>query len=80
MVHRDGGHRARLRNPLERESRSPATIAKHLSALRAPAGALGVDGVREVRGAKVGRGEPRALSAEDYTRLLVRACPRESGR
>lgn len=58
------------RDRLERESRSPATIAKHLSALRALAGALGVDGVREVRGAKVARGEPRALSAEDYTRLL----------
>ena len=26
--------------------------------------------MREVRGAKVGRREPRALSAEDYTRLL----------
>ncbi|HEV2819279.1 MAG TPA: tyrosine-type recombinase/integrase, partial [Solirubrobacteraceae bacterium] len=55
---------------LERDGRSPATIAKHLSALRALARALGVDGVREVRGAKVPRGEPRALNAEDYTRPL----------
>ena len=58
------------RDRLERAGRSPATIAKRLSALRALAGALGVDGVREVRGAKVARGEPRALSTDDYARLL----------
>ena len=58
------------RDRLEQEGRSPATIAKQLSALRALAGALGVDGVREVRGTKVARGEPRALSADDYARLL----------
>jgi site-specific recombinase XerC len=50
--------------------RSPATIAKHLSALRLLATALGVDGVRDVRGAKVARGEPRALATDEYARLL----------
>ena len=58
------------RDELERAGRSPATIAKHLSALRTLAAALGTDGVRNVRGAKVARGEPRALSAEQYARLL----------
>ena len=56
------------RDQLERAGRSQATIAKHLSALRTLAGALGVEGVRDVRGAKVARGEPRAL-----TRRGVRA-------
>ena len=58
------------RDELERAGRSPATIAKHLSALRTLAIALGTDGVATVRGAKVARGEPRALSAEQYSRLL----------
>lgn len=43
---------------------------KHLSALRTLATALGVDGIRNVRGAKVARGEPRALTGEQYRRLL----------
>lgn len=65
------GERVRAyRDELERAGRSPATIAKHLSALRTLAAALGTDGVRNVRGAKVARGEPRALSAEQYDRLL----------
>ena len=65
------GERVRAyRDELERAGRSPATIAKHLSALRTLAAALGTDGVRTVRGAKVARGEPRALSAEQYARLL----------
>jgi len=65
------GERVRAyRDELERAGRSPATIAKHLSALRTLAAALGTDGVRNVRGAKVARGEPRALSAEQYARLL----------
>jgi hypothetical protein len=38
--------------------------------LRTLAAALGTDGVRNVRGAKVARGEPRALSGEQYARLL----------
>ena len=70
---RDGLNPERVRayrDQLERQGRSQATIAKHLSALRTLAGALGVEGVRDVRGAKVARGEPRALSSEEYARLL----------
>jgi integrase/recombinase XerD len=58
------------RDRLERANRSPATIAKHLSALRTLAAALEIDGVDRVRGARVARGEPRALTAEEYARLL----------
>jgi len=58
------------RDRLEASGRSPATIAKHLSALRTLASALQVEGVRDVRGAKVARGQPRALTAQQYTRLL----------
>ena len=58
------------RDQLERSGRSQATIAKHLSALRTLAAALGVEGIRDVRGAKVARGEPRALTAGEYARLL----------
>ncbi len=58
------------RDRLEQLERSPATIAKHLSALRTLAAALDDDGVDRVRGARVARGEPRALSAEEYARLL----------
>ena len=65
------GDRVRAyRDELERAGRSPATIAKHLSALRTLAAALGTEDVRNVRGAKVARGEPRALSAAQYSRLL----------
>jgi site-specific recombinase XerC len=53
------------RDQLERQGRSQATIAKHLSALRTLASELGIEGVRDVRGAKVARGEPRALTAEE---------------
>ena len=63
-------HVRAYRDELEHAGRSPATIAKHLSALRTLAAALGSDDVRSVRGAKVARGEPRALSAEQYARLL----------
>ena len=45
------------RYELERAGRSPATIAKHFSALRTLAAALGTDGVRNVCGAKVARGD-----------------------
>ena len=65
-----GDHVRAYRDALERTGRSPATIAKHLSALRMLAAALQIDGVGSVRGAKVARGEPRALSAEQYARLL----------
>ncbi|HEY5260849.1 MAG TPA: tyrosine-type recombinase/integrase [Solirubrobacteraceae bacterium] len=58
------------RDALERAGRSPATIAKHLAALRALARALDVDGVERVGGARVPRGEPRALAAQEYARLL----------
>ena len=59
------------RDALERAGRSPATVAKHLSALRGLAEALGVDAqLRTVRSARVGRGEPRALSHEEWARLL----------
>ena len=58
-------------NALERADRSPATIAKHLSAIRGLAAAVGADAeVRTVRSASVARGEPRALSHEEYARLL----------
>jgi len=52
------------RDALERAGRSPATVAKHLSALRGLAEALGVETqqLRTVRSDRVGRGEPRALT------------------
>jgi site-specific recombinase XerD len=59
------------RDALERADRSPATIAKHLSAVRGLADALGADAaVRTVRSAAVARGEPRALSQDEWGRLL----------
>jgi len=59
------------RDALEHTGRTPATIAKHLSALRGLAAALGADAsVRTVRSASVARGEPRALSQDEFARLL----------
>ena len=58
------------RSSLEASGKSPATIAKHLSALRTLAAALGAHDVHQVRGGKVARGEPRPLSVEQYARLL----------
>ena len=59
------------RDALEHADRTPATIAKHLSAIRGLAAAVGADAeVRTVRSAGVARGEPRALSHEEYARLL----------
>lgn len=59
------------RDALERAGRAPTTVAKHLSALRGLAEALGADAaVRTVRSARVGRGEPRALTHDEWTRLL----------
>jgi site-specific recombinase XerD len=55
------------RDRLEQQGRSPRSPS---SSPRELAGALGLDGVPEVRGAKVARGEPRALSTDDYARLL----------
>jgi len=58
------------RDQLEQHGRSPATIAKHLSALRALAAALGAESIGQVRGSRVAPGEPRALTIEQYERLL----------
>jgi len=59
------------RDALEHADRTPATIAKHLSAIRGLAVAVGADTeVRTVRSASVARGEPRALSHEEFARLL----------
>ena len=58
------------RDQLEQHGRSPATIAKHLSALRALATALGAESIGQVRGSRVAPGEPRALTIEQYERLL----------
>jgi hypothetical protein len=59
------------RDHLEQAGRSPAAVAKHLSALRALADALGADpAMRTVRSAQVARGEPRALTHDEFARLL----------
>jgi site-specific recombinase XerD len=59
------------RDRLEALGRSPATIAKHLSALRTLADALGADPeIAKVRSQTVARGRPRALSKDEYARLL----------
>jgi integrase len=60
------------RDALERAGRSSATAAKHLSALRGLAEALGVETqqLRTVRSERVGRGEPRALTHDEWSRLL----------
>jgi len=59
------------RDFLEAQGRSPATIAKHLSALRTLADALGSDPqIAKVRSQTVARGQPRALTGEEYARLL----------
>ena len=59
------------RDALVRARRSPATVAKHLSALRGLADAVGVETqqLRSVRSARVGRGEPRALTHDEWARL-----------
>jgi site-specific recombinase XerD len=59
------------RDRLEGLGRSPATVAKHLSALRTLADALGADPrIVKVRSQTVARGRPRALSGDEYARLL----------
>ncbi len=59
------------RDALEHADRTPATIAKYLSAIRGFAAAVGADAeVRTVRSASVARGEPRALSHEEFAPLL----------
>jgi len=57
----------RYRDRLEQAGRSPATVAKHLSALRGLAEALGADqAMRTVRSARVARGEPRSLTHDEF--------------
>jgi site-specific recombinase XerD len=59
------------RDQLERAGRTPATIAKHLSALRQLAASLDADpAIRTVRSQSVARGDPRALSGDEFARLL----------
>jgi site-specific recombinase XerC len=59
------------RDQLEHAGRTPATIAKHLSALRQLAAAIDADpAIRTVRSQSVARGEPRAVSQDEFTRLL----------
>lgn len=59
------------RDSLEARGSSPATIAKHLSALRTLADALGADPlIAKVRSQTVARGQPRALTDDEYARLL----------
>ncbi len=59
------------RDFLEAQGRSPATIAKYLAALRTLADALGLDPqIAKVRSQTVARGQPRALSGEEYARLV----------
>ena len=58
------------RDELTGAGRSPATVAKHLSALRSLARELEAYDVHCVRGQVVCRGQPRALSPEQYALLL----------
>ncbi len=68
------------RDQLEHAGRTPATVAKHLSALRQLAAAIDADpAIHTVRSQNVARGEPRALSQDEFTRLL-RMPDRRSGR
>jgi len=58
------------RDELAAAGRSPATVAKHLSALRALARELDAHDVHAVRGQAACHGRPRALSPEQYALLL----------
>jgi len=60
------------RDHLEREGRSPATIAHHLSALRQLADRLDADpAIQRVHADRVAPREPRALERPEYDRLLA---------
>ena len=60
------------RDQLEREGRSPATVAHHLSALRQLADRLDVDpAIQRVHADRVAPREPRALERAEYERLLA---------
>ncbi|MBV9803332.1 MAG: tyrosine-type recombinase/integrase [Solirubrobacterales bacterium] len=59
------------RDSLEAQGHSAATIAKHLSALRTLADALDADPqIAKVRSQSAVRGQPRAISHDEYQRLL----------
>lgn len=59
------------RDHLEAADKAPATVAKHLSAIRLLADELGVDhAVRGVRSERVEQGEPRDLSDDELERIL----------
>lgn len=59
------------RHLLEGAGRSPATVAKHIAALRCLAAAIGADvAIRDIRSARVYPGQPRALDQDQYARLL----------
>lgn len=60
------------RDQLEREGRSPATIAHHLSALRQLADRLDADpAIQRVHAGRVAAREPDALERAEYDRLLA---------
>ena len=60
-----------FRNHLEASGRSKSTVACYLSALRTLITALGADpAIRLIKSAAVARGEPRALTTDEYKRLL----------
>ncbi len=62
------------RDHLERRGLSPATVAKHLSAVRALAREVGgpdVAAIASVKGEGVAKGEPRPLEPEQAARLLA---------
>jgi hypothetical protein len=66
------GRGAIYRDALERVGRSLATVAKHFSALRGLADAVGADAaIKTVRSARVARGEPRALDHDEWAWLLA---------
>jgi site-specific recombinase XerD len=71
------------RDQLERDGRSPATIAKHLSALRTLASELGVEGVRAVahRRRRAPTRERRAAATRDppFDRVVGDRAIRASG-
>jgi hypothetical protein len=70
-----------LRYQEDPAARTPATIAKHLSAIRGLAAAVGAHAaVRPVGSASVARGEPRALSHEEFARLMKMPDRRTTGR
>lgn len=59
------------RDELEARGAAPATVAKHLSALRYLAAAIGSDpAIRDVKAQRVATGQPRSLTHAQLERLL----------